>query len=147
MGECLENWGAAMRLPLVMGGLSQDPWHPFRDYAIADRGRKSTFFLVPFKNHAGVAPDGTTVASRAVAYEANDIKADVQDVARTHAEVAVHGLDAWRNPEAGRQEKLAVAKVSAHEPAGVTDALVVFLRRFAKTHRGRGVRLRLDMRL
>ena len=36
---------AVLTAPLVLLSLKRDFWHPFHDYAVADRGHKSTFSL------------------------------------------------------------------------------------------------------
>jgi peptidoglycan/xylan/chitin deacetylase (PgdA/CDA1 family) len=117
--EFMRNWLAVASLPLVMAGLREDPWNPFRDYAAADEGRKSTFFLVPFKNHPGVAADGAPVPSRAVAYGIDDIESEVRNVSAPAVEMAVHGLDAWRDSAAGRRERAAIERVTTQKAAGV----------------------------
>jgi hypothetical protein len=116
--EALRNVVSVLSLPLVFLGVARDFWHPFDDYAGADRGHPSTFFLVPFKNRPGVSPQGVVERHRSVAYDVRDIEADVKS-AGPHVEFAVHGLDAWRDPDAGRDEAAAVAAVTGRQTAGV----------------------------
>ena len=86
-----------LSLPLVLTGLGDDPWHPVRDYAAADRGHPSTFFVVPFKDQPGVSPQGAVERRRAVAYDVGDIATDLQRAAGSRTEFALHGIDAWRD--------------------------------------------------
>jgi hypothetical protein len=117
--EAIRNVLAVLSLPLVYIGLRRDLWQPFRDYAVADRGHKSTFFLVPFKDRAGVAPAGGVEPRRAVSYGIQDIKDELQDVVSAGCELAVHGIDAWRDAAAGRAERGELASVSDQPRTGV----------------------------
>jgi hypothetical protein len=119
MDEAVRNWGAVLSLPLVFLGLRPDPWQPFRDYAKADRGHSATFFLVPFSHHAGVAPDGTIATHRAVAYGLTELEGLLRNGARAGTEFAVHGLDAWRDPDRGRLEIDQLRAMTDQEKAGV----------------------------
>src|SRR5262249_40600692 len=103
-GDVLRNWAAVASLPLIALGLKDDLWQPFRDYALADEGLPSTFFLVPFKGQPGVARDGRIDRTRAVSYQISDVRDEVHQAARGGSELAVHGIDAWRDAAAGRQE-------------------------------------------
>ena len=50
----VKNWGAAFRLPLVHLGLATDFWREFDDrYLKLEKGLPSTFFVIPFRDHAG----------------------------------------------------------------------------------------------
>jgi hypothetical protein len=102
--EALTNWRAVCALPLVFLGLRPDPWRPFEHYASADLDRRSTFFLIPFKHRPGRAPDGTIHPWRAAAYQIRDIGADLERAAGRGVELAIHGIDAWRDADAGREE-------------------------------------------
>ena len=104
LAEALTNWRAVCALPFVFLGLLPDPWQPFEHYARADPDRRSTFFLIPFKHRPGGAPDGTTHPWRATAYQIRDIGADLERAARRGVELAIHGIDAWRDADAGREE-------------------------------------------
>lgn len=119
VGEALRNWGAVLVLPLVFIGLRRDLWNPFRDYAVADRGHKSTFFLVPFDNEPGVAPDGTVARHRAVAYGIEHIREEIQQARGPRTEFAVHGIDAWRSAERGLAEKRELLRVTEQPRTGV----------------------------
>src|SRR5256712_5447452 len=54
----LTNWAAALRLPLVHLGLAKDFWHQFDRYLEIEKGLRSTFFVIPFKNCPGRSAAG-----------------------------------------------------------------------------------------
>jgi hypothetical protein len=117
--EAARNVAAALALPLVFMGLRRDPWQPLDDYAAADRGLPSTFFMVPFRDRAGVGPDGRVEAMRAVKYGAGNVATEMRRARRTGVEFALHGLDAWREVAAGRAERDEVARAAETAVAGV----------------------------
>lgn len=119
VAEAARNAGAVARLPLVLTGIVGDFWNPVRDYATVEPCERSTFFVVPVKHAPGVAPDGTTQPTRAVAYQASDISDELRASVSRGSEVAVHGIDAWRDTDAALAERSAVASASSTVPAGV----------------------------
>jgi hypothetical protein len=119
LDEAIRNWLAVLSLPLTLLGLKRDVWQPFDDYARADGNRGSTFFLVPFSRHGGVGPHGATTARRAVAYGIGGIQADIRANAGPRTEFAVHGLDGWRDSDAGASELSELHAVTGQEKAGV----------------------------
>ncbi len=119
LAEAARNWLAICSLPLVFAGLIRDFWRPFEDYAKVEDARRSTFFLVPFKGKAGMAPDGTSSARRAVSYGIGEIQTEVRMAATRGSELAVHGIDAWRDADAGRAEMAELSSVTGQEAAGV----------------------------
>ncbi|MGH9200407.1 MAG: hypothetical protein ACRD2A_04135, partial [Vicinamibacterales bacterium] len=118
-GEAARNWLALVSLPLVFLGLARDPWRPFADYARVEDGRRSTFFLVPFKERPGVAPDGTVDSRRAVAYDVTEIGDEAKQAAADGSELAVHGIDAWRDSRAGQAEMTQLISVTGQKTVGV----------------------------
>jgi hypothetical protein len=119
LGEAARNWFALASLPLVFLGLIRDPWRPFADYARVEDGRRSTFFLVPFKGRSGVAPDGTIDSRRAVAYDVSEIGEEAKQAAARGSELAVHGIDAWRDSGAGRAEMSRLMSVTGQKTVGI----------------------------
>jgi hypothetical protein len=113
------NWAALLSLPFVFLRLVPDLWHPFEDYDRAESGRRSTFFLVPFKGRPGISPDGEVVAHRAVAYQISEIGDEVRALRPRGHETAVHGIDAWRDAAAGRAELAELTSVTGQREAGV----------------------------
>jgi len=119
LADAFRNWSAVAKLPFVMLGLSRDFWNPFRDYGAADRRLKSTFFLVPFKGRPGISPSGKVESSRAVDYQASDVAAGAKAVAEDGNEIAVHGIDAWRDADAGKREMRELTTLTGRATAGV----------------------------
>jgi hypothetical protein len=117
--QAARNWKALLSLPLVFLKLAPDFWRPFDDYARAEEGFPSTFFLVPFKGRPGTAPDGTVDAARAVPYEVSEIRQEMGEAAARGSELAVHGIDAWRNSDAGRAEMQQLTSITGRQTAGV----------------------------
>lgn len=117
--EVAANLRSLVSLPLVRAGLQEDFWRPFRDYALAEDRRASTFFLVPFKGQPGVGPDGRVNAARAVAYQASEVRDEACEAAAAGSELGVHGLDAWRDAGAGRRELDEVTSLTGGTSAGV----------------------------
>lgn len=119
LDEAVRNWLAVLSLPLVFLGLGRDFWQPFEDYARAEQGRSSTFFLIPFKGQAGVGPDGATRALRAAPYSIREIRRDIEASSGPRTEFAVHGIDAWRDADAGRAELKELTAVTGQEKPGI----------------------------
>jgi hypothetical protein len=117
--QAARNWMALLSLPLVFLRLAPDFWRPFDDYARVEEGSRSTFFLVPFKHRPGMAPDGTVDAARGVAYEASEIREEIGRAATRGSELAVHGLDAWRDADTGRAEMMQLTSITGRKTAGV----------------------------
>jgi hypothetical protein len=119
VASAARNWTALLSLPLVFLNVIADFWHPFADYARVEAGPRSTFFLVPFKGRPGIAPDGTIAAARAVSYQIADVRDEARSAAAAGSELAVHGIDAWRDSTAGRAELRELTSVTGRETAGV----------------------------
>jgi hypothetical protein len=119
ISEALRNWAACCALPLVMLRILPDLWRPFDDYTEADRGLPSTYFLVPVKKQAGVGPDGVVRSSRGVAYQISEIGHEIRLAAARGIEMAVHGVDAWRDAEVARTEKTELTRTTGQRRAGV----------------------------
>jgi hypothetical protein len=119
LGQAARNWMALLSLPLVFLKLAPDFWRPFDDYARVEEGSRSTFFLVPFKDRPGMSPDGTVDPARAVSYEVSEIREEMSKAATRGSELAVHGIDAWRDSEAGRAEMMQVTSITGRKAAGV----------------------------
>ena len=114
--EAVKNWRTFFTLPFVFVGLVPDPWRPFDDYSNAEAPERSTFFLVPFKRRPGIGPAGSVQPTRAVAYQVSEIRDEVNRAAGRGSEIAVHGIDAWRDLAAGRHELSEVTSVTVTEP-------------------------------
>ncbi len=117
--EAIRNWLALLSVPLVFLGLAADFWRPFDDYARVEDGQHSTFFVVPFKRRPGEAPDGRVNRARAVPYQAREIQNDLAQAIARGSELGVHGIDAWRDTDAGRAELKELEAVAGRRPAGI----------------------------
>jgi hypothetical protein len=117
--DAFRNWTAALSLPLVWLKLVDDFWNPFADYAPVTATRPSTFFLVPFRDRPGLAPDGTIDRARGVAYQISDVLEEARAVVARGNELAIHGIDAWRDAEAGTIELNELPRVDVRDSAGV----------------------------
>lgn len=117
--EACRNWLTVLSLPLVFLRVLPDFWHPFEDYARVEDRKSSTFFLVPFKGRAGVAPDGSLNTWRATPYGIEDVRKDVKTAAAGGSELAIHGIDAWRDAESGREELRQLVAFVGQQTAGV----------------------------
>jgi peptidoglycan/xylan/chitin deacetylase (PgdA/CDA1 family) len=117
--EARRNWMAILTLPLVLLNLVDDFWNPFNDYAPRTASQPSTFFLVPFRNRPGAAPDGSVDRTRGVAYQISDVLEQARDVVARGDELAVHGIDAWRDADAGRAELNELAPVRSGGSVGL----------------------------
>ena len=95
------NWKAAFSLPLVFAGLAKDFWNQVDRYLELERDLASTFFVIPTKGDAGVDPHGRIRAKRASRYALADIADDLKKLLSANREIAVHGIDAWRDSAKG----------------------------------------------
>jgi hypothetical protein len=120
LSDAVRNFAALSSLPLVFLRLVRDFWHPFEDYARMENGRRSTFFLVPFKGRAGRALPNRRIKSwRAVAYDLNEIRHEIQQAGAAGNEIAVHGIDAWHDASSGQAELARVTSITGRASAGV----------------------------
>jgi hypothetical protein len=117
--EVITNWKALASLPFVFMGLAPDFWRPFSDYPRVERERRSTFFVVPFKGRPGVEPTGGVDWRRAVPYRASEIGDQLRGAVAAGREVAVHGIDAWRDADAGRAECAELSAITGQQEFGV----------------------------
>lgn len=118
-GQLCQNLLAALKLPLVHLGLARDFWVQFDRYVALEAGRPSTFFVIPKKGETGLDARGRRPALRAAGYSAANLGDSWRQLEQAGKEVAVHGLDAWRDAAAGREERACIDAVVQQEPAGV----------------------------
>jgi len=110
------NWKAAFSLPLVFAGLAKDFWNQLDQYLALEEGLASSFFVIPTKGEAGVDSEGRAKRKRAARYSLTDIADDLQKLLAAKKEIAVHGVDAWRDSTKGRDERERIQHV-----AGASD--------------------------
>jgi hypothetical protein len=114
------NWMAALSLPFVHFGLAKDFWIQFERYMAIEKGVVSTFFVIPTKGAPGLIAHGAAApVKRATRYQAADITGNLRALLATGDEVGLHGIDAWRDPEKGRQEFETIAKITGSSELGV----------------------------
>ncbi len=113
------NWKAVLLLPLVYLGIKEDYWNEFDQYARLENEKRSTFFLIPFKNHPGKKISGYYHAHRAARYDIDDIKDQVHDLAEKGFEIGLHGLDAWLDVEHASKEHDRISNITGQDRVGV----------------------------
>ncbi len=116
----IQNWGAALSLPLVHCGLARDIWRDsLMAYAGLEHGLGATFFVIPFKGRPGRPFNGTVSPRRAAPYEPSEIGDELRRLIASGCEVGVHGLDAWCDSVGGGVERDQIADVTGVSELGV----------------------------
>jgi hypothetical protein len=116
----LANWAAACKLPFVHMGLAKDFWREFDDrYLELEKGLRSTFFVIPFKNYAGRGPSGQAPMLRASRYGARDITDTIRKLIAADCEVGLHGIDAWLDETEGSKEMEEIRRLTGAPEIGV----------------------------
>jgi peptidoglycan/xylan/chitin deacetylase (PgdA/CDA1 family) len=113
------NWKAAFSLPLVFAGLAKDFWDQLDQYMDLERDLGSTFFVIPTKGDTGLDSHGRTKAKRASRYALADIADELKKLLSANREIAVHGIDAWRDSAKGRHECERIQKITGTAEVGV----------------------------
>ena len=118
--DLVTNWGAAVKLPLVHLGLAKDFWREFDDrYLELEKGLPSTFFVIPFKDRSGKNSDGPVAEFRAARYAAQDIADAMRKLLAAGCEIGLHGIDAWLDSAAGREELEEIHRLTGVSEIGV----------------------------
>jgi len=117
--KLLSNWRAVLSLPAVYMGIVEDFWRGFIPYLEAEKGLPSTFFLVPFRGKPGKGMNGKIPKKRSVRYDVSMITPDVQKLLENGREVGVHGIDAWCDPEKGREELERISAMTGDPDPGI----------------------------
>lgn len=110
---------SVLSLPYVFLNKRPDFWQPFQSYHSLEKDRKATYFLIPKKKYGGVDPSGNKTNGRGVAYEASEIKTEIQDAIQRGNEIALHGIDAWHDSKAADAEMKLISQATGHHPRGV----------------------------
>jgi hypothetical protein len=118
-GDLLKNWSAALKLPLTLMGLAADPWSGFDQYPEIEGGRRSSFFIIPFKGEPGQRNGARAPRKRASAYSAADIAEPIESLTSQGCEIGLHGIDAWRDASRGRDEIAEIRRVAGRRQIGV----------------------------
>jgi hypothetical protein len=113
------NWKAAFSLPLVFAGFAKDFWDQLDRYLELEGDLVSTFFVIPKKGDAGVDCRDQRKARRAARYALADIAEDLNKMRSANREIAVHGIDAWRDNAKGRDERQRIQEITGAMETGV----------------------------
>jgi peptidoglycan/xylan/chitin deacetylase (PgdA/CDA1 family) len=120
IGNAWRNWIATFRLPFVYLGLAKDFWRDFDDrYLEIEGDLPSTFFLIPRKDYAGKRPEGTAPSLRSVRYQASDLSDSISKLRAAGREIGLHGIDAWMDSDAGREELTSIRQLTGASETGV----------------------------
>jgi len=117
--QVVTNWKAAFSLPLVFAGLAKDFWNQLDRYLALEKGLASTFFVIPTKGDAGVDSEGRTKRKRASRYALTDIADDLKKLLSANREIAVHGIDAWRDSAKGCDEREHIQEITGTAETGI----------------------------
>jgi hypothetical protein len=115
----LKNIQAVLSIPLVYAGVKKDFLVNFDRYLRLEEGIASTFYLIPFKNSPGRLENGPAPSIRAAKYDVADILPELKRLLAARYELGLHGIDAWRDSEKGRQERDRIADISGDDEVGV----------------------------
>ncbi len=118
-GRLWRNWLAAAKLPLVYLRLAKDFWEPFPWLLEVESGLPATYYLIPFKRRPGRNVKSAHPERRGTAYDVTDMPEWTQELRRAGNEIGVHGIDAWNDVSAGREERLRVESVSSVPVQGI----------------------------
>jgi hypothetical protein len=110
---------AVLSLPLVYAGLADDFWIDFDDYVELERDLAATYFFVASADRAGATANGPASSKRAVRYGPDDARPWIDRLQARGFEIGLHGIDAWRSVDAGREEGAAIASLAGREALGV----------------------------
>jgi hypothetical protein len=117
--QVVTNWKAAFSLPLVFTGLAKDFWNQLDRYLALEKGLASTFFVIPTKGDAGVDAEGRTKRKRASRYALTDVADDLKKLLSANREIAVHGIDAWRDSAKGCDEREHIQEITGTAETGI----------------------------
>jgi hypothetical protein len=115
--QVARNWLAILSLPLVYLGILPDFWSKLECYLKLDRA--STFFIIPKKGDAGMTSTGAGLPRRAVRYDLSQLQASVRAIVAHRGEIAVHGIDAWRDAAEARKEREQIQALAQSPAVGV----------------------------
>jgi hypothetical protein len=117
--KLLKNWRAVCLLPGVYLGIVKDYFFQFDKYLEVEKDLASTFFILPFKNRPGTDNTGRIHRARAARYDIDDIEPVIKKLLSAGCEVALHGIDAWRDPAKGREELQRIARITGNNSIGI----------------------------
>jgi len=112
-------WLSVFLIPFVFAGLKKDFWFRFEDYIRLEKNLKSTFFIIPFKNKTGKYLSLKLADRRATKYDVTDIKNTLRMLKKEGFEVGLHGIDAWHDLDAAKEEKKKISAVISNKSIGI----------------------------
>ncbi|MHA1381220.1 MAG: hypothetical protein ACTSRG_22875 [Candidatus Helarchaeota archaeon] len=115
----LKNWIALFSLPIVHLGFLKDFWFQFDRYLEIEKGLKSTFFFIPFKNKAGDKISSKNASFRAAKYDINDLKGLLNYLINEGNEAGIHGINAWHDFKSGYQERNRISEIIGESNLGI----------------------------
>jgi len=115
----LRNWVAAGKLPFVHMGIANDFWLEFDRYVKLEKGLRSSFFIIPFKDRPGQTAHGSAPSRRASPYGAQEITAPIQALISADCEIGLHGIDAWLDGSQAREELGEIRRITGTRDIGV----------------------------
>jgi hypothetical protein len=113
------NLLAVSLLPFVYCNFIKDYWNTFSLYSDIEKPDASTYFLVPFKNRGGIGTSGKGKSYRAVKYDCDELKTEIDMVCKNGGEIGVHGIDAWIDSRMGAEELDKIKRLSGGLKTGV----------------------------
>jgi peptidoglycan/xylan/chitin deacetylase (PgdA/CDA1 family) len=117
--QLVTNWLAALSLPFVYLGLAKDFWGELDAYIELEKGFRSTFFIIPTKGDPGQTTTGRASKMRAAKYDAAETGEQLDRLISAGCEIALHGIDAWRDPAKGRAELEVIRRATGESDVGV----------------------------
>jgi hypothetical protein len=116
----VRNWTAVLKLPLVYLGFAKDFWREFDDqYLELEKGLRSTFFMIPFKNYPGQKSNGPAPTLRAARYRAADLADSIRKLGIAGCEIGVHGIDGWFDSQRAHLEMEEIRRLTGRSKTGV----------------------------
>jgi hypothetical protein len=115
--QVARNWLAVLSLPLVYLGIVPDFWSKLERYLELDPA--STFFIIPKKGEAGLTPTGECLSRRAARYDISQLQRSAGEILARGGEIAVHGIDAWRETTEASKEKEQIQTLTQSSTVGV----------------------------
>jgi hypothetical protein len=115
----LRNWVAAVKLPFVHLGIANDFWLEFDRYPKLEKGLRSSFFVIPFKDRPGQTAKGSAPSRRASSYGAHEIAEPLRALMSAGCEIGLHGIDAWLDDSKAREELGEIGRFTGARDIGV----------------------------
>jgi hypothetical protein len=118
--DVLKNWAAILKLPLIYLGFAKDFWGEFGDrYLEIEKGVRSTFFIIPFRDCPGKTSTGPAPRFRAARYKAKEVADVIRKLVDAGCEVGLHGINAWLDSSEGKKELEEIRRLTGAWETGV----------------------------